>query len=271
MRRRSASVSVSFFAFQDINTSVVGIFVLVVLSMILELVDQAAQTPQLEPAIAPEALAELESQALEREREYERLRQSVSNAVVANKWNKEARLHDLQQATITADAEIEHVSIMIAEANTAVAVARRAHTNLEKQYVAAGATRREMEQLGDQAEQLEVQIAELKSDDVIIFRDTSPDGKQMAIVDVTADGILVSDALSGAHEAFAGDNQLDDFEDWLSKKQLSARRFLILVRPKSVRESAKVRELLDGLGASYGFDVLPASKKVRLLTQAGSP
>ena len=94
MSRRTIGPGVSFFAFQDIITAVVGIFILITLTLILELnqrVESASDAPESANPNIEQEVVDLEQQTVNLQRQYDlRLQQlaDMSEITVLNRDQK---------------------------------------------------------------------------------------------------------------------------------------------------------------------------------------
>src|SRR6056297_3616414 len=112
-RRRSYSGGVSFFAFQDIVTGVVGIFILITIIMVLELVDRVESAPQsasVDMAELQAMLAEFTAEADRLQDEYDRRLEEQGQSISLNKFNFSQQMERLEsgiEVAKTQKAELE--------------------------------------------------------------------------------------------------------------------------------------------------------------------
>ncbi len=111
MRSRTASINtVSFFAFQDIITSVVGIFVLITLIMMLELVQTkvgASGGVESVPAEVMAQLEELESEVAQLRQVHEKLQANAQKIADRNSFTLEQELATLTSQQRELDDELQ--------------------------------------------------------------------------------------------------------------------------------------------------------------------
>ena len=117
MRRKQTAPSVSFFAFQDIITSVVGIFVLIALIMILQLIERTVEGQASSDQVADqlsETLSLLRVEVDSLRQQYEKLEQSLASTPTVNRFNAVSVMTELDQATEQSEARIKR-SLELAE------------------------------------------------------------------------------------------------------------------------------------------------------------
>ncbi len=155
-RRKAASNSVSFFAFQDIITSVVGIFVLITLIMALELAQTMENASEASSeGVSAELLASLASLQVGVEQmqgEFDALSSTQGATSGLNRFNREQALKDAQtrlqqseQRSARVEQDLEDIKQSLIEAKKIeeqllaqgqAAEAVRCHaTNLEQFFV----------------------------------------------------------------------------------------------------------------------------------------
>ena len=180
MSRRWQPPSVSFFAFQDIITSIVGIFVLIVLCMVLELVDKVeGKSTTSSTVVAQQSVDKLQSEVESLQIEYEKLRESVLATAQNNNLNRDQRILQFDQSSANTVRQIEILENMLTATLESVSAAKKVQEGLAKKYQAAGAKREELKKLGEESEKLEVQIAKIETEDMLIFRDTTTEGRHL--------------------------------------------------------------------------------------------
>ena len=125
-KRRSTSNSVSFFAFQDIITSVVGIFVLITLIMAIELAQSVADASEASSegvsADLLKSLASLEAGIAEMQAEFDALSSAQNSASGLNRFNRQqiladaqTRLLQIQQRTARNEQDLEDTKQSLVE------------------------------------------------------------------------------------------------------------------------------------------------------------
>ena len=271
MSRRWQPPSVSFFAFQDIITSIVGIFVLIVLCMVLELVDKVeGKSTTSSTVVAQQSVDKLQSEVESLQIEYEKLRESVLATAQNNNLNRDQRILQFDQSSANTVRQIEILENMLTATLESVSAAKKVQEGLAKKYQAAGAKREELKKLGEESEMLEVQIAKIETEDMLIFRDTTTEGRHLVLVEIQPTGIRLSDSLTGAIINFQGLSKLTKLGDWLRAENMAPRQFLILLRPGGLRDFEAILKLMEEESIAHGFDVIGSKKSIHLESQVRS-
>ena len=258
-KRRSTSNSVSFFAFQDIITSVVGIFVLITLIMAIELAQTVADASEASSEGVSvdllKSLVSLEAGIAEMQAEFDALSSAQNSASGLNRFNRQqmladaqTRLQQIQQRTARIEQDLEDTKQSLVEA-------KKIEEQLLAQNRSAEAEREEMKRLQDKRKEIERYSAVLEIDKPLIFRDQTQEGRAVVLVKLDKDEILVADSASGTTQKFSGSSRAAKFSAWLAKTQLSSRQILVIVKPKGVEDFEEVKNSLDGARANWGFDV----------------
>ena len=270
-RRRSTSNSVSFFAFQDIITSVVGIFVLITLIMAIELAQTVADANEhSSQGVSIEllkSLASLEVGTLEMQAEFDALSSAQNAASGLNRFNREqalsdaqARLNQIQQRTARVEQDLEDVKKSLVQA-------KKIEEQLLAQNQSAEAEREELKHLQDKRKEIERYSAVFEIDKPLIFRDQTQEGRSVVLVKLDKDEILVADSATAKTQKFTGKPRLAKFSAWLANTQLNSRQFLVIVKPLGVDDFEEVKNSLDDARATWGFDVAEQSSNFQLRYQ----
>lgn len=258
-KRRSTSNSVSFFAFQDIITSVVGIFVLITLIMAIELAQSVADASEASSegvsADLLKSLASLEAGIAEMQAEFDALSSAQNAASGLNRFNREQALKDAQLRLQQIEQRSARVEQDLDDAKQSLVEAKKIEAQLLVQGQAAEAEREEMKRLQDKRKELERYSAILEIDKPLIFRDQTQEGRSVVLVKLDNDEILVADSESATTQKFLGSTRKATFSAWLIKTQLSSRQFLVIVKPAGVDDFEEIKNSLDEARAIWGFDV----------------
>lgn len=272
-RRRAASNSVSFFAFQDIITSVVGIFVLITLIMALELAQTVEDASEASSAgVSAEllaSLASLEDGIEQMQAEFDALSSTQSASFGLNRFNREqalkdaqTRLQQLEQRTARVEQDLEDIKQSLVEAS-----------EIEEQLLAVGkaaeAEREEMKRLQDKRREIERYSAVLEIDKPLIFRDETTEGRAVVLVKLERNEILIADSGAAKTQTFLGSSRQSEFASWLSKTELRSRQIFVIVKPAGVDEFEDIKNSLDSAGATWGFDVAEQDAKFQLRYEMG--
>ena len=257
-KRRSTSNSVSFFAFQDIITSVVGIFVLITLIMAIELAQSVADASEASSegvsADLLKSLASLEAGIAEMQAEFDALSSAQNAASGLNRFNREQALKDAQLRLQQIEQRSARVEQDLDDAKQSLVEAKKIEAQLLAQGQAADAEREEMKRLHDKRKEIERYSVVLEIDKPLIFRDQTQEGRAVVLVKLDKD-ILVADSGSATTQRYSGTSRQTKFSAWLAKTQLSSRQFLVIVKPAGVDDFEEIKNSLDEARAIWGFDV----------------
>ena len=257
-KRRSTSNSVSFFAFQDIITSVVGIFVLITLIMAIELAQSVADASEASSegvsADLLKSLASLEEGIAEMQAEFDALSSAQNAASGLNRFNREQALKDAQLRLQQIEQRSARVEQDLDDAKQSLVEAKKIEAQLLAQGQAADAEREEMKRLHDKRKEIERYSVVLEIDKPLIFRDQTQEGRAVVLVKLDKD-ILVADSGSATTQRYSGTSRQTKFSAWLAKTQLSSRQFLVIVKPAGVDDFEEIKNSLDEARAIWGFDV----------------
>ncbi len=187
MGRRLNGPSITFFAFQDIITSVVGIFVLITLIMMIELVTKTAEGQTKGSRVADTLSASLHS--LEEELAEMRLRseelstrsKSVAGVQSFNvseiRSDIEKRIQQVQEQTKRSGAVNQQIRKIVVATEGEL-------DQLNQQAVAADSKRDELKKLVGKLEYLDTKIGELTTEDPLVFRNANLAGRSLIVTDI---------------------------------------------------------------------------------------
>ena len=258
-KRRATSNSVSFFAFQDIITSVVGIFVLITLIMALELaqtVESASETSS--EGVSAELLASLASleEGIEQmQAEFDALSSNQNASSGLNRFNREQALKDAQTRLQQVEQRTARVEQDLEDIKQSLVEAKEIEEQLLAQGRAAESEREEMKRLQDKRKEIERYSAVLEIDKPLIFRDETTEGRSVVLVKLEKDEILIADSGAAKTQTLSGATRHSQFASWLSKTDLPSRQIFVIIKPTGVKDFEKVESSLDSSGAVWGFDV----------------
>jgi seryl-tRNA synthetase len=268
LKRRRVRPTVSLFAFQDIITSVVGIFVLITLIMVLELAqtvaDAGTATMESVSKALLDSLAMMEQEVDQLQAEYDQLSEAQGKMAGNNRFNREQRLAEAQQQIEQMQQAIERTIELTEETQQSLIEAKK----IEEQLLAEGqAVESEQQQILDlQDKQQEVQrySSIMATEKPIVFRDQTDHGRAVVLVRLEDSHILINDSASRDSRDFSGTSRTKDFQTWLSSVDLTKRQILLIVKSSSVADFEPVKESLSSERAVWGFDVSANDQNFRL-------
>ena len=270
MGRRINGPAVSFFAFQDIITSVVGIFVLITIIMMIELVSKTVEGQTNGNRVADTLSASLNSL----EAELKEMRQRSETLSTRSKSVAGIQPFNVEEIRSDIEKRIQHVeeqtkrSEAVNEKTRKVVVATEGELDqLNQQAVAADSKRDELKKLLDKLQYLDTKIGELTTEDPLVFRNANMAGRSLIVTDIQPKQIEVLELARNVRQVFSGSDRLTKFNEWVDKQPTDRFHFLLLVRPGAASSFNSVQSQLDSVGASFGFDVIAANRSIKLRSE----
>ncbi|MCM2371864.1 hypothetical protein [Aporhodopirellula aestuarii] len=284
MRRKSGGPGVSFFAFQDIITAVVGIFILITLIMILELlekVEAASRTPAGDAAAIMRVIDQTraDADAIEAELQQMRQRQQKENQAIA------------MSSTVTEEVLLERIEKQQSrneQLTSQLAAVERQIEDAESRYQSARLqAEAAMRKIEAENRQVQSTLADFKArtqrlagNDSPLYNDRLRDGRALVIVRLGE-----HPSRSARLSMREGDREVNrafvDVEDLIRAiKQRDAQKshYLVLVAPGGAEDFQTLREYFDSTQGSslfgsrnlstsirYGFDVIGSDADIQLL------
>jgi|GEM_PF-2821065 len=282
-RRRTSTPGVSFFAFQDIITAVVGIFILITLIMVLELaerVEQSAAAPvQSEQGANSEdvqailaAIETLEEDVQRLRDQYNERRESSLGTVEINSLNREEKLAQMTARVEHLTRKLETMDQQATKMQRALEIARAEKKQLEELYQSQRGQRDLLQQLAEKMRQLQSQVNRLVSDKSEVYRDVLEDGRFLTLISLKQSSVTLRDALSQTVLDLTGGNRIERLRTWIRDSGTKSRHFMVFIEPDGTLDFQAVQKLLDDASALYGYTVVAADHPVKLgfeLTQPG--
>lgn len=265
--RRTQRPGVSFFAFQDIITAVVGIFILITLILVLELVEQveaasAKPTADIEPVL--ESIATLEDQIEHLTAEVERRTTAQAETADINEFNREEKREQARARVAAAERRRDELRDKVSDVHNRLETAEREGADLAAKEADLQDDRRLLESLKDQAGKRREEVQRLLSDDSPVFRDVTEEGRHVTLIILEGRAVDLRDAGSKSKQMFRGPRRLDLMRDWLSQNDLSRRQLFVVIKPGGAGDFTALQTDLDRSGAVYGYNVAGADEQIRL-------
>ena len=278
MKNKSRNASpLSLFAFQDIITSVTGVFLLVVLLIAVELTTRQKISPQvISPPMADQLL---EPQITEAETKRDDLRSTVksrtSQALKVSGFNQASA--DMAITTVLEEIRLLTDDLTELKNRQDAMNQQEAHTNQAIENRTPDQNR--LTELEHTRTTLENELAELKSSQQVFYNAVDGQGRQVLLVELFDNAILVAEAgQETVPHRFSGQRLqaglLDGsgeqyFLDWAKQQSKAEVTFMIIVHPGTTSNFSKLHQKLRELGFSIGFDLLP-SDKIAINSQSGA-
>ena len=234
-KRRSAGPGVSFFAFQDIITAVVGIFILITLILVLELAQRvetasAESAPDLKPIV--ETIADMKQQIAEFETAMQERLNANDQAVVVNKFNVAEKTDQARGRVQTLESRVENSEakqISLASLNAkAQAESKQLSTELAD---TVAVQRADMEQLAEREKEIREKQKVMLGNGSPVYRDVADNGRHLVLVTLLPRTIEVRDALTRSAQRFSGRSRVSQFERWANSVGFGRRHILVRIQP----------------------------------------
>ncbi|QDT59387.1 hypothetical protein SV7mr_18940 [Stieleria bergensis] len=270
-RRRSVGPGVSFFAFQDIITAVVGIFILVTLILVLELAQRVETAGEKKSAnVSPllETIANLESEVQDLREKLETRSKQLATSSEVNQFNREETIATLKNSVQSSKRLIEQVHAEIARLNEHQGKTEHEFEGLLAQASDLGPLKQDTVKLNNESQEFESHSQRLSSDSSEIYRSRLEDGRFLVLITVSRDAIKIKDSLTRSQESFVGGDRADRVDDWLALTPLNDRHVLVLVEPGGASEFRAIKSSLKKSRASFGYSVVETQHSVLLEFEA---
>jgi small-conductance mechanosensitive channel len=257
--RKRHTPTVSFFAFQDIITSVVGVLVLVTLIMVLELTQQTVEAKSKDEMVRDtlsESLKSLEEEIRTTQDTIAELSQKAvtSAAIVDSKAHREQldkRLKQLEERR----RKFESQNQSIHQANVRAQGEMR---QLEEQSAEVEKKKDELKKLLAKLNQIDTAIEQF-IDNTNLFRQSSLGGRSVIIIEIQKDSITSTKLSSMEQSRYEQPKDFDAFRKSIQGTNIASHHFLILIRPGGSPLFTRCQALLNDLSASYGYDLIDDS------------
>lgn len=269
-RRRAQGPSVSFFAFQDIITSVVGIFVLITLIMMVDLVRKTGSSSATQQRVADTfsaAIADLQMQLEQIEKRSKELDVLASKIGAVQVFNKDEIAKDLRASIQSLDEQIERTEQRNREIQRIIDSQTKAQTDLQIETQKRSPDRDELAKLLKQLEKLDSKIGEMDLDEPLVFKSQPLDGRSVVVIDVTSTEAIVLDLQADQRSTMRGQSLERDFKSWMKSHAKGSYHYFLLIRPGGASNFETLRAILVNNSASYGYDVLDQDRALKLRSE----
>lgn len=269
-RRKASGPSVSFFAFQDIITSVVGIFVLITLIMMVELVQRKGSTPASTKLLEDShssVIADLVLQVETLESRSKKLDSISTKIGSVQVFNKDEIAKELRASIQSLNEQIERTDQRKREIQKIIDSQIKLQASLQSETLQRSRDREELAKLLKELKRLDSKIGELDSDAPLIFKSKSLDGRTVVVVDVARDETVLLDLDADRRTTIRGKDLEREFKNWIAKHSKGNFHYFLLIRPNGASSFDTLRSSLDENGASYGYDLLDQDRTIRLRSE----
>lgn len=272
-RRKAQGPSVSFFAFQDIITSVVGIFVLITLIMMVDLVTKTSSSAKVREAfedIYTAAIDDLQEQLAKLETRSAQLDVAATKLGNVQVFNKEEIAKELEASIQSLNQQVERVERRNQEIQRVIEGQDKVKSELQIEVEKRSPDREELERLLKQLEKLDSKIQSLQTDEPLVFKSQDLQGRTIVIIEVHANKLVLLDLAKDSRSEISGGALDGKFRSWLSSRNVGSIHCFVLIRPYAAGTFGSVRAVLDATGASYGYDLIDKKRSVKLRSEVGN-
>jgi len=265
-RRRNTGPGISFFAFQDIITAVVGIFILVTLILVLQLAQRVEAASEAVPQdIQPimETVASLQEQISGMEAEIATRAEAGAAMEGINAFNIVEQVEQLKSENAGLQARIETSRGKQQELKKLSNETRVIAQTLAEQAASQAGQRERMEELSDKIDEIQSQRIAMTDDPSTVFRDQTERGKYVVLVSISDRSMVIRDALTQSVTELTGPTQVEQWRRWLRDIPLSRRHLLLRIQPGGERDFQSIRTAADEANAQYGYTVVGADDQAK--------
>jgi 3-dehydroquinate dehydratase len=273
MSRTISAPGVSFFAFQDIITAVVGIFILITLIMILELiekVDAASKSSAGDAAAVSGLIEQIRGEADLMETQIAAVVKQSDNESEVLATSATLTAEVLQQQVGQQNSFAEELQKQLAALTRQVEDAQR--RKVEVRQLVDGKIReleRKEEQLDAEAMEIESRVSKIEDSTSPLYNDTLADGRFLVMIRLgdhphSSEKITIRDGQSSRAMNFDSVEQLISN---LKRRDHFKSHYLILVAPGGAADFKILRRYLDLLrpAVRYGFDVIGSEDDLKMI------
>lgn len=265
-KRRSTGPGISFFAFQDIITAVVGIFILITLILVLQLAQRveagSESVPQdIQPIVA--TIKSLQQQVRDLEAEMAQRAAASSRTEDINAFNIAEKVERLKSENAGSTGRIETSLKNRSELEKLKYVAISESEKLATQSISLSEQRQELSELNEEVRKMQAQRNAVQGEQSTLFRDQTEQGRYVVLVTLSPESIEIQDGLTRNKEKLSGAEKLERWNLWLAKIPLSRRHLLLRIQPGGERDFQAIKAAADAAGAEYGFTVVGSDDAAR--------
>lgn len=273
MVKRASGPGVSFFAFQDIITAVVGIFILITLILVLELAERfesAAAPPTADIEVIVDSLKSLEQEIERISAELQRRLAAQAETADITEFNRQQKLDQASASIALVDQQLATLEQRNAEIRQQMEEAERTGTRLLAEAAELEKNRPVIEHLREKRREIQQQLAQLESEDSPIYRDITAEGRHITLIMLENRAIELSDAETKSIRRFTGSQRVQQLEQWLNDMELSTRQLFLVLKPGTADDFQRIEQKLKSSRAVYGYTLGGVDYRVRLAFETTS-
>ena len=269
MSRKTSGPGVSFFAFQDIITSVVGIFILITILLILDFlqrVEASATAKEASNDAAPviEAIQTLKDDIARMSQDVEARSKAQSKNARINKFNRDEEFQSMKNKVAIIEQQIKRASELSEDLTQKLRSADDESSKAESRKDEIYSQESELQAVLAKLKDLEQQLGELQNDSTPVFRDVSENGRFLTIIVLERGAIELKDAMTKTKESWQGAQRLDRLREWIAISELAKRQLYIVVKPGGAGDFQAIRQDLSNSNTTYGFNVSGEGDRISL-------
>ncbi len=264
VRRGRAQSPFTLFSFQDIITSVTGIFVLVTLMLAYEL---SCRTPSFSEGLEPkqEDVTGLRQAVADMQQEVQSLQTTLDDQSRPIRALAQKSVNELRSEVNDRDRQAMGLAEDVNKLASALDDANAKHSPTPEEDRRRAANQAELKHLQQKLAEYRRKAETIKSEDWLVFRANDQIPNRAWIVDATADRIQTIPLRPGLEGAsFKGPALLrhQQFQVWAQAQGGDQSYFLLLIRPSGADEYAPLRKILEATHAGMGYDVLGEDRRL---------
>lgn len=272
MGRKQAAPNVSFFAFQDIITSVVGIFVLITIIMLLELANRTVHgqsSGQQSSKAQSAALSAMQSEVTTLESRLEELKRVASSLGTSKPMNAEEKKKEIAKQVADIEARLKRFDALQQQTSRALVAAETTLKQLQEEAIRQNDKGDERKKLLDQLAYLKAELDSLKDDDPLVFRAEQLQGKAIVVIDFDATETRLMDLQAKQRLIFKGNDRSKQLVSWADARNIAEMHFHLMLRPGGNTPYANARSYFQSKNASHGFDVMGPKRPLKMRSEFG--
>lgn len=272
MRRRRGNVSaISLFAFQDIITSVVGIFILIIICMVLQL--RETQTASGSPVQNYQELLETQQKIIQESQSLSKsmsqLMESLSNAKGTNRFSEQLAAQELESMERMMRERLQRAEKELIEVTKAREETEKDKERLQIDQAALGPELEEMKAIQDQLSRMQQEMQQIETENPMVFSKTNLNGRPLCILELKGGTIQWQATTTGEKRTWALPAERNALLQWLGSNEAGRWHFLILLKPSGANEFAQIRQTLKDANVKLGFDVVGEDQAIRIVSAEG--
>lgn len=272
MRRRKNVSAISLFAFQDIITSVVGIFILIIICMILQL--RETQSGSGSPAQNYQELLAIQ-QAITQEcrslsKSLGELITRLSQSKESNRFSEELAIQEMESLERMLRERLRRAEKEVLQITEAREETEKDKERLQIAQAALGPELEELKAIQDQLSRMQQEMQQIEVENPMVFSKTNLNGRPLCILEVKGGSVQWLATTTGEKRIWILPGDREPLLKWLQGNEASRWHFLLLLKPSGAREFEGIRKALQKTGVKLGFDVVAEDQAIRIMSSGGA-